>query len=51
MSLKNSDVDYYYNDDNDDEDNNNNNNNNSIQFDIIYVPRQQPQGQLQTAQC
>jgi hypothetical protein len=28
--------------------NNNNNNNNSIQFFIIYVPSQQPQGQLVT---
>jgi hypothetical protein len=28
--------------------NNNNNNNNSIQLFIIYVPSQQPQGQLQT---
>jgi hypothetical protein len=28
--------------------NNNNNSNNSIQFFIIYVPCQQPQGQLQT---
>jgi hypothetical protein len=27
--------------------NNNNNNNNSIKFFIIYVPSQQPQGQLQ----
>jgi hypothetical protein len=29
------------------QDDNNSNNNNSIQF-IIYVPSQQPQGQLQT---
>jgi hypothetical protein len=28
--------------------NNDNNNNNSIQFFIIYVPSQQPNGQLQT---
>jgi hypothetical protein len=35
-------------DDDDDNNNNNNNNNNSIQFFIIYVPSQQPQGQLQT---
>jgi hypothetical protein len=33
-------------DDDDDNNNNNNNNNNAIQFFIIYVPNQQPKGQL-----
>jgi hypothetical protein len=35
-------------DDEDDSDDDDNSNNNSIQFFIIYVPSQQPQGQLQT---
>jgi hypothetical protein len=43
------DVDSGYSGNSDDNNNNNNNNNNnSIQFFIIYVPSQQPNGQLQT---
>jgi hypothetical protein len=38
----------YDNDDDDDDDNNNNSILNSIQFLFIFVPTQQPKGQLQS---
>jgi hypothetical protein len=42
------DSDYISNNNNKNNHHHNNNTNNSIQFFIIYVPSQQPQGQLQT---